>query len=270
MKGCRSKAAHLDGPRSNDVARQAYRYREGPPLHVTPAIIDGKSRRRRRGCLGIANQRQFVTFTFTNMGWWSWSSPKKDSNNETPSTSTTSPPEVPPQGPPPKQLTADQQAELEFSQILASLREEEDTFAKNLQQQKTDSNNTDKPTSAIAPDSLYQDEMSCRQAFDYAFFCQSFGGQFVNVYRYGEMRSCSEHWDNFWLCMRTRGWSDDLRKKTIRDHNRKKAIKYKTGPSSEDIWDVRLEPARNAFQGDFAALEREMKAEEEAEKKAAA
>lgn len=85
----------------------------------------------------------------------------------------------------------------------------------------------------------------------------------MNVYRYGELRSCSEHWDNFWLCMKTRQWSDDLRKKAIRAHNRKKAIKYKTGPSSEDVWDVRLEPARGAFQGDFAALEREIKAEEE-------
>lgn len=69
--------------------------------------------------------------------------------------------------------------------------------------------------------------------------------------------------------MKTRGWSDDLRKKTIREHNRKKAIKYKTGLSSEDVWDVRLDPANGAFQGDFAALEREMKAEEEAQQKAA-
>ncbi|KAJ5090376.1 hypothetical protein N7532_009060 [Penicillium argentinense] len=208
------------------------------------------------------------------MGWWWSSSPEKDSKNETASTHTSAPEELVPNAPPPKQLTPDQQAELEFSQILASLREEEDTFAKNLQQMQSESNGTDakfspdQPTSAIAPDSLYQDTMSCRQAFDYAFFCQSFGGQFVNVYRYGEMRSCSEHWDNFWLCMKTRGWSDELRKKTIRDHNRKKAIKYKTGPSSEDVWDVRLDPARNAFQGDFAALEKEMKAEEEAQQKA--
>jgi hypothetical protein len=106
--------------------------------------------------------------------------------------------------------------------------------------------------------------MSCRDAFDYAFFCQSFGGQFVNVYRYGELRSCSEHWDNFWMCMRTRQWPDDQKKAAIRDHNRKKAIKYKTGPSSEDVWDVRQEPAPKPFQGDYIALEREMKAEEEA------
>lgn len=92
----------------------------------------------------------------------------------------------------------------------------------------------------------------------------------MNVYRYGELRSCSEHWDNFWLCMRTRSWSDDLRKKAIRAHNRKKAIKYKTGPSSEDVWDVRLERVRDAFQGDFAALEREIKAEEEGKQKAPA
>lgn len=106
--------------------------------------------------------------------------------------------------------------------------------------------------------------MSCRSAFDYAFFCQSFGGQFVNVYRYGELRSCSEHWDNFWLCMRTRSYGDNERKKAIRDHYRKKTIKYRTGPSSEDVWDMRREPVRDAFQGDFFALEREMKAEEEA------
>lgn len=106
--------------------------------------------------------------------------------------------------------------------------------------------------------------MSCRTAFDYAFFCQSFGGQFVNVYRYGELRSCSEHWENFRLCMRTKGWSEEMRRKAIRDHNRKKAIKYKTGPSSEDVWDVRLDPAEKAFQGDFAALEREIKEAETA------
>lgn len=87
----------------------------------------------------------------------------------------------------------------------------------------------------------------------------------MNVYRYGELRSCSDHWDNLWLCMKTRTWPENLRKKAILDHNRKKAIKYKTGPSSEDVWDVRLEPARDSFKGDFAALEREMKAEEEEE-----
>lgn len=117
--------------------------------------------------------------------------------------------------------------------------------------------------SSIAPESLYPDTMSCRSAFDYAFFCQSFGGQFVNVYRYGELRSCSEHWENFWLCMRTRSYGDQEKARIMRDHYRKKAIKYKTGPSSEDVWDMRMAPVKNAFQGDFAALEKEMKEEEQ-------
>jgi hypothetical protein len=51
----------------------------------------------------------------------------------------------------------------------------------------------------------------------------------------------------------------------IADHHRKKAVKYKTGPSSEDVWDLRTEPVANAFQGDFRALEREMKATEQRE-----
>jgi Protein of unknown function (DUF3128) len=106
--------------------------------------------------------------------------------------------------------------------------------------------------------------MSCRSAFDYAFFCQSFGGQWVNVYRYGELRSCSEHWHNFWLCMKANAYPEEEgKKKMIRDHYRKKAIRYKTGPSSEDVWEVRTEPLRGAFEGDFAALERLMKEEEE-------
>ena len=70
--------------------------------------------------------------------------------------------------------------------------------------------------------------------------------------------------------MKTRTWPEDLRKRAIRDHNRKKAIKYKTGPSSEDVWDVRLDPATESFKGDFAALEKEMKAEDEAAKHKAA
>ncbi|KAJ5156483.1 hypothetical protein N7492_009286 [Penicillium capsulatum] len=199
------------------------------------------------------------------MGWWWSSSPTKDTSNNASSVQVPAEPAMP-TAPQPKKLTPDEQADLEFRQILADLQAAEDSGLKNLpstQSQATGSTSTpDQPTSSIAPESLYPDTMSCRNAFDYAFFCQSFGGQFVNVYRYGELRSCSEHWDNFWMCMRTRGWSDELRKKAIRAHNQKKAIKYKTGPSSEDIWDVRLEPAKDAFQGDFAALEQEMKNEE--------
>ncbi|KAJ5641621.1 hypothetical protein N7490_005621 [Penicillium lividum] len=203
------------------------------------------------------------------MGWLWSSSPQTDNSNDA------KPPVAAQstiQNAPPKKLTPDEQADLEFNQLLADLRKADSSLNDESQSSSLSSNGaqSDQTISSIAPESLYADTMSCRTAFDYAFFCQSFGGQFVNVYRYGELRSCSEHWDNFWLCMRTRGWSDELRRKTIRDHNRKKAIKYKTGPSSEDVWDVRLDPAKESFQGDFAALEREMKAEEEAQQKPAA
>ncbi|CAG8008406.1 unnamed protein product [Penicillium salamii] len=203
------------------------------------------------------------------MGWLWGSSPKdttKDTSQPTPTPPTIA--EAPQQNVPPKTLTPDEQADLEFSQILADLRSEDSSLSK--QTLTPEGNVVSTPQSAIAPESLYQDTMSCRNAFDYAFFCQSFGGQFVNVYRYGELRSCSEHWDNLWLCMKTRTWPEDLRRREIRDHNRKKAIKYKTGPSSEDVWDVRLDPATESFKGDFAALEKEIKAEEEAAKQKAA
>lgn len=65
------------------------------------------------------------------------------------------------------------------------------------------------------------------------------------------------------MCMRTRSYGDEEKSRIIRDHNRKKAIKYKTGPSSEDVWDMRMAPVKQAFQGDFAALEKEMKEEEQ-------
>ena len=103
----------------------------------------------------------------------------------------------------------------------------------------------------ISPDSLYPTEISCRSAFDYAFFCQSFGGQFVNIYRYGEFRKCSNHWEDFWICMRTRQWDEKDRAKAIKEHYRKKAVKYKQGPSSEDVWSTRTEAVKDAFQGDF-------------------
>ena len=107
----------------------------------------------------------------------------------------------------------------------------------------------------ISPDSLYPSEIHCRSAFDYALFCQSFGGQFVNIYRYGTFRSCSNHWDDFWLCMRTRKWDEKDRVKAIKEHYRKKAVKYKTGPSSEDIWQARTEPVKDAFQDSLEELE---------------
>ncbi|WYZ36600.1 hypothetical protein EsH8_II_000106 [Colletotrichum jinshuiense] len=84
-------------------------------------------------------------------------------------------------------------------------------------------------------------EMSCRAAFDMAFHCQSVGGQWNHIYRYGTMRSCSEHWEDFWFCMRIKSYSGKMKEDVIRDHYRNKEYeKYGDGkPSSEDVWQSR-------------------------------
>lgn len=42
----------------------------------------------------------------------------------------------------------------------------------------------------ITPSALLPRSMSCRQAFDQAFYCQSLGGKFNDIYRHGQLRSC--------------------------------------------------------------------------------
>ena len=80
------------------------------------------------------------------------------------------------------------------------------------------------------------DTMSCRQAFDDAFYCQSLGGQFNNIYRYGAMRDCSEVWGQFWFCMRNRGAPENIKRARIREFYADKEAKYATAPSSCDVW----------------------------------
>jgi hypothetical protein len=92
--------------------------------------------------------------------------------------------------------------------------------------------------------------MSCRQAFDDAFYCQSLGGQFNHVYRYGELRSCSEHWSQFWFCMRTRSKGEETKRREIEEWYRKREEKYRVGPSSEDVWEEREEKVDRAFDWD--------------------
>ncbi|KAI1479514.1 hypothetical protein F4774DRAFT_127825 [Daldinia eschscholtzii] len=101
-------------------------------------------------------------------------------------------------------------------------------------------------------ESLLPTSMSCRQAFDAAYHCNSLGGQWVSVYRSGEMRSCSEHWDDFWFCMRTRTYSPQQKEDAIKAHYRRKEfLKYHAPgrPSSTDVWQPREEkiPYDTAF-----------------------
>ena len=80
----------------------------------------------------------------------------------------------------------------------------------------------------ISPNAIYPRSMSCRQAFDQAFYCQSLGGKFNDIYRYGHLRPCSEQWGAWFFCMRTRTLPEKERQKAVveyyaeRDARRKK------------------------------------------------
>ncbi|KAK5096230.1 hypothetical protein LTR70_003133 [Exophiala xenobiotica] len=195
--------------------------------------------------------------------WWPFGSPSNNANTDR--ISSVEERELAAAQPPPparlptpikQELSREEQANIDFAELLKEIEIEQ---AKSQEQRvgaKKDGKSQSTPVPAdISPEALYPADMSCRSALDYAMFCQSFGGQFVNIYRYGEFRSCKNHWADFWLCMRTKNWDEKDKAQAIQDHYRKKAVQWKTGPSSEDIWDVRQEPVRDAFQESLEDLE---------------
>ena len=109
---------------------------------------------------------------------------------------------------------------------------------------RTDEIDLNAPPRDKLSESLLPTEMSCRQAFDLAWSCNSLGGQWNAVYRQGEMRSCSDQWDDFWFCMRTKSYSGPTKAEAVREHyrNREYTKYYAPGrPSSEDVWRPREE-----------------------------
>ncbi|EXJ91793.1 hypothetical protein A1O3_00343 [Capronia epimyces CBS 606.96] len=197
------------------------------------------------------------------MGWWWSSKPASPDGQLPPSSPSTvhdeapSPPtNTPPIADPVKRtLSREEQSNQELIELLKELQGQMDSEQVQKPKEAGILAHSIPAPSDISPDSLYPTDMSCRSALDYAMFCQSFGGQFVNIYRYGQFRSCSNHWEDFWLCMRTRNWDKKDREQAVQEHYRKKAVKWKTGPSSEDIWEVRQEPVKDAFQGNLEELE---------------
>ncbi|KAI9816361.1 MAG: hypothetical protein M1832_005118 [Thelocarpon impressellum] len=153
-----------------------------------------------------------------------------------------------PRGAPPV-LSRDEQAELELRDFLAQIQAEGPRHSP-----AGSGEDAAPPMSSIAPESLYPTRMSCREAFDSAFYCQSMGGQFNNLYRYGGMKDCGGHWGAFWFCMRTKSYPDDEKARRIQAFYRGRAGRYKVGPSSEDVWEVRREPVEGAFMLDPDAV----------------
>ncbi|KAF3766287.1 hypothetical protein M406DRAFT_19483, partial [Cryphonectria parasitica EP155] len=93
-------------------------------------------------------------------------------------------------------------------------------------------------------ESLLPTTMDCESAFNQAFYCQSLGGQWNNIYRYGTVRACTDLWDDLWFCMRVKGQAaGPVKEDLIREHYRAKLLaRYGPGkPSSEDVWRERTE-----------------------------
>ncbi|KAF4341253.1 early meiotic induction 1 [Fusarium beomiforme] len=198
------------------------------------------------------------------MGWlWSSTPPSEDKYStpvkETPSTTSTNTTSAPSTSTP---STSNTDPEIQkFLDLFEAEENTKPTSPEDQQQQKQASSKVpswlsvkksarsnaltpaDIPPRDALSEALLPTDMSCRQAFDQAWACNSMGGQFNAVYRYGEMRSCSEHWDDFWFCMRTKSYSPEMREKAIRDYYRAKEFaKYGPGkPSSEDVWESREE-----------------------------
>ncbi|KAK5676807.1 hypothetical protein LTS10_010571 [Elasticomyces elasticus] len=101
----------------------------------------------------------------------------------------------------------------------------------------------------IHPSALYPATMSCRQAFDQAFYCQSLGGKFNDIYRFGHLKDCSEQWGAFWFCMRTRTLPERDKEPQIREFYRLRDEKRKevNGGDSEDVWELRTKAVERAF-----------------------
>lgn len=223
------------------------------------------------------------------MGWW-WSSSVKDSQ----SVSSIAPPATsdnqshPPSSDqfkqpfPTRSLSREEQAEQDLQNLLSSFQDESQATSRPIQSPLRfllGSNSGSKPTTSQSSNAKetpghnarndvdlesvnLPTTLSCRDCFDYAFFCQSFGGQFANVYRYGELRNCKEHWSDFWFCMRTKSYVEEEKTKMIQDRWRRKEMKFKTGPSSEDVWDARTKRVEGAFTGNWDDI---FKAEKELE-----
>lgn len=100
----------------------------------------------------------------------------------------------------------------------------------------------------IRPDVMHPRSMNCRQQFDQAFYCQSLGGKFNDIYRYGHFKDCSENWGAFWFCMRNRTLGEDEKaRQTMEYYRERDAKRRKEHGSSEDVWDIRERSVQKAF-----------------------
>ncbi|MDI1489201.1 MAG: hypothetical protein OHK93_008479 [Ramalina farinacea] len=202
------------------------------------------------------------------MGWL-WSSSEKQKPPETITKSQTEPPPDPsstsnqneefptpsstdPTSSRQSHKTRDQQANEEVLTYFKSLQTPPAAVPRRLETPDDDDDDDDldddddddpssNPKPLLTPSHLYPSKTNCHQHFDQAFHCQSPGGQFLHVYRYGTMRNCSQHWSNFWWCVRTnRGYGssktereDKVRRRYWEQDQR---TRQRREGCSEDVW----------------------------------
>lgn len=184
------------------------------------------------------------------MGWlWSAAaSPSTSQENTITSPQPKSqPPPISQQSPRSKPLSQEELAEKELQSFLQEI--EADTRPSSTKYNRVPRQppplDASHSTTSKEPlsEQLLPTTMSCREAFDAAFYCNSLGGQFNNLYRYGTVGSCSENWSDFWFCMRTRSYGDKEKQELIRaryrEKERRKYARDEIGKSSEDVWKSR-------------------------------
>ncbi|PSK45263.1 hypothetical protein B9Z65_2403 [Elsinoe australis] len=220
------------------------------------------------------------------MGWWPFSSESSTTSSTTqsqqpsellPPTTTSSslsqtsqtsePPRSPTPAPP---LTRDQQADAELNAFLASFESSSSqpsttsasptTFPSSFDPTPPETT-TIQPSSPspylpngkldISPAALRPRTMNCRTLFDSAFYCASLGGKFNDIYRFGTLQPCSEHWDAFWFCMRTKSYNErergDMIAKYYEEREEREKNRRSRGRTSEDVWEMRREQVEKAF-----------------------
>lgn len=151
------------------------------------------------------------------------------------------------------------QADKELETFLASLSTSDDKTSSNSTSAgaaQTPQTSSPSPTSRYNPDgtlnihptALYPRQMSCTEAFDSAFYCQSLGGKFNDIYRFGSVQSCSEHWAAWRFCMRSRALPKEERERAVVEFYREREKrKLRERGSSEGVWRMRTKAVERAF-----------------------
>lgn len=179
--------------------------------------------------------------------WWPFGAthtPAKSPSSENHRLSPASPPptgttSVPDEASSPtKPLSRDEQAQAELDELIRTLNTP-DLRAATVRSSVTNTAETGLASTTDAEDSLYPSTLSCRAAFDSAYYCQSLGGQFNAVYRFGTLKSCSDHWAQWRFCMRLKTVPEEQKAERVQRWYKEREAKVRAGRNSEEVWSIR-------------------------------